>query len=757
MVKVSIIIPVYNVEKYIKDTLESVVNQSLKDIEIIVINDGSTDNSQLIIDDYCKKYKNIISIIKKNSGVSSARNTGIKIAKGKYIAFLDSDDILPKDSIELRYKAAIENNADIVTGGAFKFNSNREWPIKNYFLGNGYRDVVFDEKLFYTMVNWNKLFKKELIKYIEFDERLTYGEDQVFVTKSYFKAQKVYCIDSNLYYYRERESEGSLTQLIFNNPYKVLKQSKLIWEIIKDEIESNFNNITIQNDLKIRYLDRLLSCDIWPPIKQSLLSKDETLQVKSLQLLYEFIDKLEDKSVYKSGKLKWIVTVGILEHYRFLTNESKKTYVNLLRKTINKLDGESLYYLAENNGYLMKYIQKCVTKNNSIYILLFLVRRKISNLFKYIDNKFDILLLKLAFVYGKFRPISNNKVTLATNRSNKLIENLKYLNDKLAEFDDIDVKIYLKNTKLTKRTLMRMYYDFATSKFIILDDYYRPLYGYKFKKNVEVIQLWHACGAFKKFAFSSIDYQESHTEEYEKEAHSHYTKVITSDKEVNKHYSDAFRIDESNVLDFGIPRTDMFYDKDYKDYIKSMIENKYPNIIGKKVILYAPTFRGGGKDRQEFDINIDYRKIINELGKEYILILKLHPAVTKNGIDIDDKYKDNVINLSLYRDINELFLVTDILITDYSSVIFEYSLLEKPMIFFSYDLDSYLDERNFFYDYEAFVPGPIVYDNDGIVDIIKNGKLDTKKIAEFRMKFMSSCDGNSTERLVNFILDNKEK
>ena len=112
--KVSVIVPVYNVEKYIKKCLNSLVNQTLDEVEIVVVNDGSPDNSQKIIDEYTKKYKNIKSYVKENGGLSDARNYGIKRATGKYISFVDSDDYIRKDMLEKMYNYAIQKNFDVV-------------------------------------------------------------------------------------------------------------------------------------------------------------------------------------------------------------------------------------------------------------------------------------------------------------------------------------------------------------------------------------------------------------------------------------------------------------------------------------------------------------------------------------------------------------------------------------------------------------------------------------------------------------------
>ena len=114
MIKVSVIVPVYNVEKYLEKCLDSLVNQTLKEIEIIIVNDGSPDNSHKIIDKYTKKYKNIKAYLKENGGLSDARNYGLKKASGEYIAFLDSDDFVKEDMYQKMYEKAKSGNFDMI-------------------------------------------------------------------------------------------------------------------------------------------------------------------------------------------------------------------------------------------------------------------------------------------------------------------------------------------------------------------------------------------------------------------------------------------------------------------------------------------------------------------------------------------------------------------------------------------------------------------------------------------------------------------
>ena len=242
--KISIIIPVYNVEEYIGVTLDSLLNQTLREIEIILIDDGSTDSSRCIIESYAKKYNNIKLICQKNSGPSIARNRGIKEATGEFIVFVDSDDLLPENSLEIRYNTAIKENADIVIGGTYKFNSEKKWPMKTHFLGDEEKDIRIDSDILWTVGPCNKIFKSSLIKEIRFPENIKYAEDQVFIIDAYIKAKKIYSINNVIYYYRVRETENnaSLTQQRNINASNVIRQIYDSWNLNCENRDKNIHS-----------------------------------------------------------------------------------------------------------------------------------------------------------------------------------------------------------------------------------------------------------------------------------------------------------------------------------------------------------------------------------------------------------------------------------------------------------------------------------------------------------------------------------
>lgn len=208
MVKVSVIVPAYNAEPYLDKCLESLVTQTLKDIEIIIINDGSSDKTATIIEKYKKKYKQIIFINnKKNMGIGKSRNLGIEKASGKYIGFLDSDDYVAKETYENYYNFCEKNKLELACSDYYKvFPEKIEYFKTNTFsISNIKKDPFLINKIDYGPCN--KLFLRENIeKYqIRFEEHIKY-EDMPFVAKALFHAQKVGHLETAYYFYRIHEN-----------------------------------------------------------------------------------------------------------------------------------------------------------------------------------------------------------------------------------------------------------------------------------------------------------------------------------------------------------------------------------------------------------------------------------------------------------------------------------------------------------------------------------------------------------------------
>lgn len=304
MPKVSIIVPVYNVEKYIDKCLNSLVNQTLNDIEIIIVNDGSIDDSEQIILKYKEKYPSKIVYLKKeNGGLSDARNFGMPYAKGDYIAFLDSDDYVELDTYEKLYNRAIQTDADMVECDFYWEYSDK----KIHDTSANYKDES-DMYANARVVAWNKLYKKDLIinSGIKFPKGLRY-EDLEFFYKILPQLKKIELINEPLIHYVQRDD--SIT-------YVQNEKTADIFAIL-DNIINYYKWINLYNqynqELEYMYVRILFGSSF----KRMLNIKDKETRRKLL--MDSYFNAFENFPDWKSNKIL----------------NSKKTLKNLFLKSIN--------------------------------------------------------------------------------------------------------------------------------------------------------------------------------------------------------------------------------------------------------------------------------------------------------------------------------------------------------------------------------------------------------------------------------------
>lgn len=377
----------------------------------------------------------------------------------------------------------------------------------------------------------------------------------------------------------------------------------------------------------------------------------------------------------------------------------------------------------------------------------------------------------LPFVFRLYakRPLDEKKVLLVYDRTETLPDNLAMVRAEL-ERRNAGFKIinYLQQKRSRISVIKQMqnvlYYikftkDYATAAHIIMVEYFIPIYANKPREGSQVIQLWHGCGAFKKWGWATLDSSwgiDRYTNSLYP-VHVNYSHVSVSSASVIPNYAEAFNMPEEQIDAYGMPRTDVFFDQAYKKNARKLFDKLFPQLRGRKIVLYAPTFRGNSV-RRSFNKNRLYLPYLEYfLKEEYVLVYKLHPLVA-NAFEIPEQYADFAVDVSKTMEINQILQLADILISDYSSLIFEYALLERPMIFYAYDLEKYTNNRDFFYDYREMVPGRIVSTNYELVDAIKNAycDFDPERMRAFKEYFMSACDGHSTERIVDKYIMNRQ-
>lgn len=341
-------------------------------------------------------------------------------------------------------------------------------------------------------------------------------------------------------------------------------------------------------------------------------------------------------------------------------------------------------------------------------------------------------------------PVDCRKILFLSDSREDISGNFSYIYNEVKE--KYFVQTFLGQKKRKESSKIEFCKAMATAHYILVDDFYPIVYPIPLRKETQLIQVWHAVGAFKTVGFARRQ-----NKDYFSITHRNYTAAIVSSPEIRKDYARAFRMKESQIYSVGIPRTDIFFDENYKEIKSKELYEKYPQLAGKKVILFAPTFRGNNLKQAYYDFDkIDFEKFRENLSKDFICIIKIHPFV-KNKIE-QSLNKTFYLDLSEEREINDLLFITDVLVTDYSSVIFEASLLKIRTVFFAYDLEDYEKSRDFFYPYSKYTFGPVVKTQSELEDAIMNSEIDQKKLYEFQKYFMKSCDGNSTKRFINTFL-----
>ena len=206
------------------------------------------------------------------------------------------------------------------------------------------------------------------------------------------------------------------------------------------------------------------------------------------------------------------------------------------------------------------------------------------------------------------------------------------------------------------------------------------------------------------------------------------------------------------VLPAGMPRLDEYLDPKYRAKTTEELLHKFP-ILSKRVILFAPTYRGENKKHAYYPYEmIDFDRLYEVLQKtNSVFIFKMHPFISE-PVPIPKKYSDRMYDISSYPNINDLFYVTDLLITDYSSNIYEFSLMRKPMLFFAYDIDAYSNSRGFHRDYRSNVPGKITETFDEMCDAILNEDFEYEKVHEYVENNFEKTDSHACDRIIDWII-----
>ncbi len=723
---ISIIVTHKQELNYLSDCLESVAEQKYKDIETILVLDHTEDDVNPLIEKYGEDINIKVFELEDKTGVSAARNFGMEQATGEYIMFLDNDDYMLGESLQSMVDA-MDDDTDIVYGQLKNTYYKREAYISGKAMEyKGEEELLgrldFNDPINYCVERYRTLEKLTILgclyrkKYwddnnIKFNESQPYYADVEVVARVFSLTDKIKGTEGALYIKRNHNDK-------VNNP--------ALSQYPKDDTMPYYI---------CAYKDGVA------------LATNKRVQDAIKLILARYISKWLPRKYRGSADDKWRN-----EYYE----ELKNLAVDIDKRIIRKSD---LYHSSK--VFLYKFI-KGDEKTNQKAMRRVLIKRKIKKMIvdKRVRNKTITLQL-----FTKL-PQKENWIVFQSFMGRNYSGQPKYIyqylqkhyGDKYKFIWIVDRKgIVIDGKHVTcKRWGLRFYYYLNRSKYWVFN--MRQPISIPKRDTTVLLATWHGT-PLKRLVFD-MEENYSATPEYKSLVYRQtreWNYMLSDNPYSTEKFQKCFLVDREQILESGYPANDPMYAPDREERAAA-IKKKLGIDPNKKVLLYAPTWRDdnwiGEGGQYSFDLELDINRLEKEFGDEYILLLRLHYFVVEH-LDMS-KYGDFTVDVSSYSDVTDLYLISDMLMTDYSSVFFDYANLKRPVIFFMYDLENYRDVLHGFYlDINKDLPGPILQTNDEVVDAIKNiDKIQEEykeRYEEFYDRFCCLDDGHASQRVVETV------
>ena len=728
---VSIIVTHKKNLSFLGDCFESIANQSFKDYETILVVDHSEDDVSQLVAEYKEKINLTVYELEDKEGVSAGRNLGMDKAKGEYVYFIDNDDYLYGDTIG-KLVDLVSEDTDYAYGDIYhtqfrpiSFNPEQRLTERAEFLAQ----YDFEDPYAYRLETSPRLehisalgalYKKSFLeKYnIRFDEDNLFFADAAFTVAVLKNGENIACSKESIYVKRKHNDKT-------NNPSIV----QLTYEERFDDYERAYlSAIAVAGDderIK-RHLDFIIS-RFWTLEFAKKYRWDESDNWRG-----EFVDRF-------SKLLKNVDKKALYE--------KKKTPIEGLNRTEKRL----VYAGAKNDR---KKIKKLSTRALAIRkFKRMLQNRKV--FFRWITIYFvnRMSLKEEWIVFESFlgRNYSGQPKYIYQYMQKHYKDKYKFIwviNDKKTKIDG--------NCKKIKRWSFKYFYYLNRSKYWVFNSM-QPL-SIPRRDETILLQTWHGT-PLKRLAFDMEDVHSAADPKYKEQVYKKtrgWNYMLSDNPFASEKFCSCYLYDRENILEAGYPANDPMYAPDIEEKALA-IKKKLGIPLDKKVIMYAPTWRDDNyhdKGEYGFDTELDVDRLQKEFGDEYVLLLRLHYFIV-DQLDLS-KYGEFTIDGSRYDDVTDLYLVTDIIMTDYSSVFFDFANLKRPMLFYAYDFEKYRDVLHGFYlDMEKDLPGPILYTNDEVVDAIKNIDKITEqykeRYEEFYNRFCCIDDGHAAQRVVETV------
>ena len=728
MTFLSIIIPFDTAERYLKDCLDSIAYQKLSDTEVIIILNGNKES----VDDLINSYDDLNIITKsfnERIGVASARNQGLEIATGEYVYFIDADDYVYENALHKLVDVAKSTNADFINGERYGtafirerfeeiFLKRNKEPLKQGKLS----DTHFSMKLLVGRKTNQKevisilhsLIKRDKISDIRFDEDNRYYSDYFFFADILPNLNTFKAVENAIYAKRNRDDPINLTSLNQeprDDPF--LDYATSYKDVLK--IINGYNDDNPQE----KYAD---------------------LKNEMAETFYDYYIKVFGPAFLNSANENWRGFVfDVMQEISYEFNMDNKSFFE---------KREIKAFQEGNVSKLTRFIRLRVNIDKTVRVFRSRWRFKTFIYFRYYNKK----------------PINPKQITFISFSGKFYSDSPKYLYEYLYntygdEYDyvwilnDRNVEIP-GNPKIVKRFSLQYYKELARSKFWVTNGR-QPLRLYK-RDSQEIISTWHGT-PLKKLGLDigNVYTRNANIKKDYIKVSNRWDYLISPNEYTTNILRSSFGY-QGKILETGYPRNDILYNATEEQVSQIKIDLNLPE--DKKIILYAPTWRDDeyyDAGKMHFELKLEMDKLQEALGDEYILLVRTHYFVA-DKMNLES-YKGFAFDVSKYDDIAELYLISDILITDYSSVFFDFANLRRPILFYTYDLEKYENVlRGFYIDIHSEVPGPLLKTTDEVIDsIIHIEDLKEEyasKYDEFYDRFCGIEDGNASKRIIDEIM-----
>lgn len=434
--------------------------------------------------------------------------------------------------------------------------------------------------------------------------------------------------------------------------------------------------------------------------------------------------------------------------------------------------GRNFNYLSNKGVYTVSFMVDEYSKDPELQILIYNAQtstysdkmipgvKRPSTIKKKLKSKVQKRITRMYHVVYNlnrfFRSKKKKHLLFLSEKSEKLPLNMAAIYSRMQERgldQELKIDFSLRNTEdlvYSKYSSARMIAKIGRADVIIVDDHIPFFNNFMLNPDVVLIQVWHAGAGFKGVGYSRWGHYGCPGVF---SCHRQYTYCISGSKEINHFFSEQFGILDEQIIPTGMPRMDAYLDPETRKEATARIYEQYPAIKGRSVILFAPTYRGQNRQNAYYPYElIDFEGLYRYAEKHNAAVLfKMHPWVD-GDVPIDDRYRDRFYSVNDYPNINELFYITDLLITDYSSSMYEFLLMNKPMLFFPFDKNQYSVSRGFHRDYDSNVPGKICYTFSEILDALEHEDFEFEKVGSMLSKYFDKVDTHNCDRVIDWLI-----